>query len=149
MQDAQDGLAGPPQAKDGTFSPSDITSNADPTAPNGIIDHPVPLAGWGSLYHITNGWAGSVNNQRVTAVAGSKVDDPGSATWNSPEQGMLTVLGIPPSLNGEYLTPSRTGQLQITSAFGTCLSLVSTNNTTYHFDVATRQWSCPPPPLGP
>jgi hypothetical protein len=143
--DAQSRSDDPLFAKDGTSSPPTVPpSSIDPPWPVGLDDHPVPLAGWGTLYHITNSWSDSINDQRATVVAGSKADDPAAAIWNTPEQGVLIILGIPPTLNGEYLAPSRTGQLRITSANGTCLSLISTGNTSYEFDAATRQWTCAP-----
>jgi hypothetical protein len=142
LQDARNGLYGPVQPKDGGFQPSDIPNVPDTLLINGIINHPVPEAGWGALYHISNGWTGLVGGPQLLVTAGSKVDNYELGIWNTPEQGMVVMDGNAANLFGEYLTPTRTGAVRITSFSGSCLALLSTNNTSYHFDMATRAWSC-------
>lgn len=136
-------------AKDGSNPPEQ--GYLSPAQVYGIINNPVPLAGWGGVYAMENGWVGPVSGTDIHVNAGAKADVIGSGIFNTPEQGVLAVDGNGQSLYGEYLTASRTGSIRVTSYSGTCLTLTSTGNTTYQFDVATRQWSCvvnnrPPPP---
>ncbi len=142
--------------KDGNYVPPAGVSDA-PMQTRIIADGPLP-SGWGQLYRIENRWGGLVNSIRTIGFAGTKSDDPIYSNWVSPgnlAQGVLIVQTTPSDPNAivvtdEYLTPTRTGSIHVTSYSGTCLTLVSTNNTTYRFDVASRAWSCganqePPP----
>lgn len=146
MQDAQNGKRGIAQPKDGSFTPSNIPLYSDSPSLIGIIDHPVPLTGWGTKYHVTNGWQGIVNNAQTSIVAGSKADDLAGGVWNTPEQGMVAVLVSGVGFDGDYLAPTRSGPVRVTSYDGTCLLLTSiTSSTTYIFNVVTRTWNCIPP----
>ena len=69
LRDARNGLYGPMQPKDGSFQPSDIPNLPDTPLTNGIISHPVPEAGWGALYHISNGWTGLLGGHQILATA--------------------------------------------------------------------------------
>ena len=141
MEDARNGLRGTPLLKDGSFVPPTLVP--DPQAPVGIIDHTVPLAGWSTQYHITNGWQDVVAGQRVAIVAGSKADDPAAGRWRSPEQGVLVVIIPHLNIKREFLTPIRAGQARITAANGSCLTVTTTNPVaTFSLDAVTYTWSC-------
>jgi hypothetical protein len=153
-QEKQAALLGPQGSKDSANTGPGNSFN--PTVRTGIFDvGPVP-SGWSSMYRTTNRWKNIVNGQETIVHAGSVTDDRTYGTFNTPEQGLVIVMwwdnpSDPEPGIAEYRTPNRTGMLTITSYSGTCLTLLSTGNTTYQFDVATRQWSCqvnnqPPPP---
>lgn len=138
-------INGPPGEKPSNYTPP-LGPPAGPARLGIFEDGPLPT-GWGTQYRIGNRWGGSVNGQNTIAFAGSQADDQVYAIWNNPEQGVLIVMTYPNDPNLEpvtanYLTPTRTGAVRVTSYSGLCLTLTSTGNTTYQFNVATRQWSC-------
>lgn len=151
VADARSGTL--PDTKDlvATPAPEPVETAAAQTVaiPSGISVPQILNGGWGSKYKITNMWSGVVGSSPAYVIAGSKADDPAVGYWGSPEQGMVLVSVGSADSQQEYLTPSKNGKIQITAYSGTCLTL-STNlsglgsGTTYHFDVATLQWSCTP-----
>jgi len=145
MQDAQNHAVATHQTKTGHEQDPNLTPITDPTPALGIDIGPSPRAGWGSQYHLMNGWEGVVNGVLTYVFAGSQADDIAMGVWKSPEQGVVNVEDTTTNAGTDYLAPTRTGKLQIISYTGTCLALVSIANTTYAFDVATHAWSCGPP----
>ncbi len=144
-KDRQAALNGPAGSKDPADAPGLPANLASPTPWVGIINDPGPMeTGWGRVYRLENRWVGYLRNDLVSVVAGSLSDDPTYGTWNDPQQGVVLVKSS--SLdNQQYLTPTRTGSVHVSSVTGTCLTLTSTSNTTYQFDVSTQDWSCAPP----
>lgn len=142
MDDVRNGLLGAAPPKDGSWTPPSVVYHDEPLV-TGIDEHPVPLAGQSLQYHVLNAWQGQVNGAWVGYLAGSKADDMAGGVWNTPEQGVLVAQG-PTTPKTNYLSPTRTGALRITSYSGTCLNLVSTSNVAYSFDMSTRRWSCAP-----
>ncbi len=153
-------LAGTPFDKSSQILPTVPPQPVQGAPETGITGRPILPPGWSQMYSISNAWSQIINGNFIIACAGSKADNPGGGVWDAgiQQQGMVKIdayssNGTGPrvdSLVGDYLTPTRTGPVQITAYNGTCLTLLSTNNTTYQFDVATRQWSCsvnqqPPP----
>lgn len=153
QKDQTDGLYGPMPAKDPTNAHA--SNQLQPTIVAEILhDFNIP-SGWGQLYDIENMWHGPVSDHRISVYAGLLYDGAQPTIAASTGQGLVIVLDVPTQANTEgsfqqYFTPSKTGPVHITAFSGTCLTLVSANNTTYIFDIATRQWSCgttqaPPP----
>jgi len=140
--DVRNGKYGTPFPKDVTPPVPSPIATGNPPLSSGITGGPSLQAGWSSKYRITNEWYGLVSTTTVTIDVGSKADNSETATWNSPEQGIVIVntMGVPGSI--EYLTPTRTGQITITSYSDACLTLTSTAGTTYTFDAQSDRWSC-------
>ena len=109
---------------------------------------PLP-SGWGSIYRITNRWLGRIHDRNVTVLAGSLVDDRLQMIWREPQQGIVIVWVWPPPGSEDnleqtnYVTPTRSGIVRITSFQDTCLTLTA-DNTNFQFDAATRTWECSP-----
>lgn len=134
----------------------------DPLPPTGIFtgSESLPsLPGWGRVYTFENTWQQVISSTVYKAYAGILREDPYSSQVADPNlvpQGIihiqidpLDVMSTAPTSSGSYTTPTRTGSLHITAATGLCLTLVSTNRTTYQFDVQRRAWSCTPANQGP
>lgn len=144
-----DALQGAPGNKDPNIYPTPAPRTPVPV-PTGILELPSLVPGWGSRYHIKNKWQEYVNGNgdRVGVYAGSVADEPIYAKWYTPEQGALIILDFPADhslpwgASHVYISPTRTGKLRVVSFNGLCLSLLSEDNTSYEFDVASRQWSC-------
>lgn len=144
----RDALNQPQPPKDSAYVPSP-NQPLEPI-PTGILQEFSLLPGWASQYHIANAWQQFTNSNgdRVKVYAGSVADDAINGQWDTVEQGALVLLEFPSNPNAiwgastVYTTPTRTGQVSVTSYNGMCLTLASTGGSTYQFDVATRQWSC-------
>jgi len=134
----------------------------DPLPPTGILTGSAALPslpGWGRVYTFENTWQQVISSTVYKAYAGILREDPYSSQVADPKlvpQGIihiqidpLDVMSTAPTSSGSYTTPTRTGSLHITAATGLCLTLVSTNGTTYQFDVQSRTWSCTPANQGP
>jgi hypothetical protein len=156
QKDAKDGKLGTPVPKDEKNpnahqpAPMPIETIQAQTLPyTGPIQVPQSLpSGWGSKYHVTTVWSGSVAGKDVNVYAGSKSDHPGMGAdaWGKVEQGVVIVdtkksADTPGKDNDDYTSPTRTGMLTITTVNGTCLGLTSTDGTAYTFDVAALTWA--------
>ncbi len=129
----------------------------DPLPPTGIMtgSESLPsMPGWGHIFKFENTWQEVISGTLYKAYAGTLLEDPYSYQLADPNlvpQGIihiqidpLDVMSTATTSSGSYTTPTRTGSLHITAATGLCLTLVSTNGTTYQFDVQSGTWSCTP-----
>ncbi len=96
--------------------------------------------------YATNHWYGQAVGARTHVCAGEdKMYQSRGAivveVWHSGDQ--------EPAYGGYYFTPSDEGAIRIQDVLGNEVILVSTNNTLFHFDLATRQWSSAPPGPSP
>ncbi len=87
-----------------------------------------------------SGWRQIVNGAYITVWAGKDRD--------APEQGLLSLEKM--TLDGEttlertcYQTPSQAGSIRVVAENNLRLTLTTTNNQQFVFDVATRQWVNP------
>jgi hypothetical protein len=140
LQAARNGQRG---VKDPNYLPPASTPVPVPT---GILEGFSPLPGWGRLYHMKNAWQQLIDGDRIVVYAGSVADDPIGGRWNTPEQGAVKVTVFPANgdnpTGADYLSPSRSGALVITSAAGTRLTLTTVDGSaTFTFDVANRIWT--------
>jgi len=85
-------------------------------------------------YVIENGWGGNVNGINMSIYAGTHQDNLA--------QGLLHVfLFIPENLlEQDFLTPLQAGSVHIVSAENYRLTLVSTDGTTFYFDLPGLQF---------
>lgn len=141
QKDAADGPVG---SKNPNYVPPSNPMAPAVPARMGIRADPGTLeSGTGMFYHFTNSWFGMVGGAATSVVAGSQADDSNYGTFNDPQQGYLSVDmdGTP---KASYTTPTRAGQLTITSFGGSCLDLTATNGTVFHFELTTRTWLSSP-----
>jgi hypothetical protein len=69
---------------------------------------------------------------------------------HDPLQGLIFMEVVTQSLStsfGSYRTPLRAGSIQVIDAVGERLTLRADNGTLFYFDVPTRQWVMPAPPM--
>ena len=94
---------------------------------------------------VYNYWQGWINGELVQAQAGYKVeeDDP------QPRQGTIVIIHSQDDPGAYYLTPSRVGEIAITSVNGTLLSIGTLDGRyAYTFDLVSHVWnSATPEPL--
>ncbi len=132
----------------------------DPLPPTGIMtgSESLPsMPGWGRVYKFENTWQQVISGTLYKAYAGIALEpDYQVPNQNLIPQGIihiqtdpLDVMSTAPTSSGSYTTPTRTGSLHITAATGLCLTMVSTQGTTYQFDVQSGAWSCTPANQGP
>lgn len=109
-----------------------ITPVIDPT---GIYDDERHKAQWFKFgFIVENAWFGLVNGNIVTVYAGAPVSDP--------EQGKLQINMVMPNrlFDGEFATPERNGALRVVAELNNRLTLMTTNGTTYYFDVPAMRF---------
>ncbi len=101
----------------------------------GTRDDVYVKAQWGQLgFIVQNGWGGYVDGNSVGVFAGA---------WSTDlDQGILQVVWIFPlrGFNKQYATSGRHGSVRITEEHSNRLSLVSTDGTTFYFDVPGLQF---------
>ncbi|MDW8325264.1 MAG: hypothetical protein RMK99_01755 [Anaerolineales bacterium] len=87
---------------------------------------------WG--FKVENYWFGLVNGNIVTVFAGAPVSDP--------QQGKLHVNIVMPNrlFDGEFATPEKNGALRVIAESNNRLTLMTTNGTTYYFDVPAMRF---------
>jgi hypothetical protein len=131
-----DALNGPRLPKDPSYAPPPTTPEPWPT---GIIETgqaPFPSV----MFTVNNVWQDIVNGEHVQVYAGSETADP--------LQGVVIVRTVSLDLHTVhswlYRTQSRVGALRIVAASGFQLSFISTNNTTFSFDAASRVLTAQP-----
>jgi hypothetical protein len=95
--------------------------------PTGIVEG--ADAGFSPLvYSIQNRWYGTLNGHLIGVYAGALADDG--------DRGMVYVIQwLDPRLEHRYLTPLRAGPVHVVAEQNLRLTLVSTNGTTFYFDV--------------
>jgi hypothetical protein len=91
-----------------------------------------------------NAWFGLVDGNKVSIYAGALLDDPNQGAlylWMhiSSTDGILELI----------LTPSKHGGVRVMSEQNHRLTLVSTDGTTYYFDVPARQFVASPDEVVP
>lgn len=112
---------------------------------NGIDIVQSPSSSWINRYHITNMWSGTVGGKVINIYVGSKADIQGQpSVWKYPEQGVLLYDSMGRGNAAEYLSLTRNGALKLTASNGSCLTMVSSDMTTFTFDVSALTWSCTP-----
>ncbi|MDP9253053.1 MAG: hypothetical protein M3O80_08605, partial [Chloroflexota bacterium] len=123
-------------------APKPATKNVTVPWPGGIFESaqaPFPPA----LYRIQNQWQGQIGSEYVQVFAGAKGSDS--------EQGVIVVLTTSVTdltdhsrqTGGLYLTPGRFGNVHISAATGTELTLATPDGKTFRFDVASRLLAMP------
>jgi hypothetical protein len=103
--------------------------------PTSISDDQTVKAQLGKIgYEIENAWFGNVNGHNVSIYAG--------AFMENPAQGVLHVyVWIPnQSFEGDFLTPIQAGSVRIISGENYRLTLLSTDGTTFYFDIPGLQY---------
>ena len=78
-----------------------------------------------------NGWSGIWDRKAIAIYAG--------ATSNDPDQGVIAVA-INSAPFGNFPTPTKHGGVRVVSEQGNRLTLVSTDGTTYYFDIPSRRF---------
>jgi hypothetical protein len=113
-------------------------------APTGIYDDEKFKAQWQAFgFNVKNAWFGIVDGNLVTVFAGASSIDQ--------QQGMLKVSMILPNreFQGEFATAEKHGALQITAEQNNRLTLVSTDGTTFYFDVPAMRFVSSPTEVAP
>lgn len=113
-------------------------------APTGIYDDERFKAQWQAFgFNVENAWFGIVNGNLVTVFAGAPNTDQ--------QQGMLKVSLILPNreFQGEFTTVEKHGALEVVSEQNNRLTLVSTDGTTFYFDLPAMRFVSSPTEVVP
>jgi hypothetical protein len=78
-----------------------------------------------------NGWSGIWDGKAIAIYAGATSDDP--------DQGVIAV-GINSAPFGNFPTPTKHGGVRVVSEHNNRLTLVSTDGTTYYFDIPSLSY---------
>lgn len=103
--------------------------------PTNITDHIQVKAHLGKYgYAIENAWFGNVNGNNLSIYAGAHEENLA--------QGLLHVMVFIPEhlFEQDFLTPFQTGSVHIVSAENYRLTLISTDGTTFYFDIPGLQY---------
>lgn len=103
--------------------------------PTGIYDDERHKAQWYKFgFKVENAWFGLVNGNIVTVFAGAPISDS--------QQGTLQINMVMPNrlFDGEFITPEKNGALRVIAESNNRLTLVTTNGTTYYFDVPAMRF---------
>jgi hypothetical protein len=135
-----------PAGTDQSFLPNSPTPGpwnltplpSTPAGDGGIIDIYKPSVDKGLGIYIVNEWSAEIDGRQYLVFAGSYYEDP--------EQGLIyvsvfTADEFPLPDGGYYLTPTRSGPVQIIGAQGKRLILVSEGGETFFFDVPGQQFA--------
>jgi hypothetical protein len=111
-----------------------------PTQPpaQGILDGIAPPFNTDVFWSGGNQWNGYINNVFTIVYAGSR--------GNDHEQGVVVV--VTDTSEEWFDTPAKDGTLTISSANGTVLSLTSTNESAYQFNLNNKSFLLIPTPDG-
>lgn len=112
--------------------------------PSGIYEDERFKAQWQAFgFNVENAWFGIVNGNLVTVFAGAPSIDQ--------QQGMLKVSMILPDreFQGEFITTEKHGALQVTTEQNNRLTLISTDGTTFYFDVPAMRFVSSPTEVAP
>jgi len=123
-----------------TYPPYETPGPID--LPLGILPSPRYLQTHPCECEFENRWRGRLSN-------GYYIDVFAGHNRNSPNLGLILVTIVPPSARGTtstelYYTPLQAGSVHLVSFEGVEITLLSTNNTRFVFDIGTRTWLSSP-----
>jgi hypothetical protein len=104
--------------------------------PTGTVENDVYIRSSGKKLGLTtqNAWSGFLDGNRVDLYAGALLDDP--------SQGAIYLFVTIPNSGfmGLILTPTKHGGVRVVSEQNNRLTMISTDGTTYFFDIPARRF---------
>jgi hypothetical protein len=112
------------------------TNRPDPILPTGTVENDIYERSSGMKLGLDtqNGWVGYLDGNKVDLYAGALLDDPGQGA-------VFLFVTIPNSgFLGLILTPTQHGGVRVVGEQNNRLTMISTDGTTYYFDVPARRF---------
>jgi hypothetical protein len=132
--------AGPLATQDAIWYATQIAITPSPTPPvtypptGTYTDTRVQASGLKMGLHTQNGWFGLFNKQPVNIFAGA-------LSWDADQGAIYLFMELPErGMSKLILTPTKHGAVSVVSEQNNRLTLVSTDGTTYYFDLPARRF---------